>query len=108
MSDDSQHVGILGRAFQKTSVDNNVYRVPVANDEVEEDRLSAQHSILYRLFGDTLFSPVVQVENPRLILDLGYGGGDWCVQCAEEFEDCEVRFELDRGECGAGLFDGEG
>jgi hypothetical protein len=95
MSDDSQRVNILGAVFQKISIDNRVYCVPVANDELEEDRLATQHSILSRLFGDALFSPIIQIENPHSILDLGYGGGDWCVQCAEEFENCEVRVELD-------------
>jgi hypothetical protein len=95
MSDDFRTTNILGRTFQKTSVDDKLYCVPVANDELEEDRLAAQHLIMFRLFGDRLFFPGIQVVDPRSILDLGYGGGDWCVQCAEEFEDCEVRLETE-------------
>lgn len=95
MVDDLRQLNIHGRIFQKTWVDNRVYCVPAANDELEEDRLAAQHSIMSRLFGDRLFFPGIQIASPRSILDLGYGGGDWCVQCAEEFEDCEVRAETD-------------
>jgi hypothetical protein len=95
MSDDFRTTNIHGRTFQKISVDDRLYCVPVANDELEEDRLAAQHLIMFRLFGDRLFFPGIQVVNPRSILDLGYGGGDWCVQCAEEFEDCEVRLETE-------------
>jgi len=57
----------------------------------EEDRLTTQHDVLYRICGDRLYFP--RVDSPRKILDCGYGGGDWVVQVAEEFEDCEVRCE---------------
>jgi hypothetical protein len=104
MGDDLRHLNIHGRIFQKISIDNRVYCVPAASDELEEDRLAAQHSIIFRLFGDRLFFPGIQVANPRSILDLGYGGGDWCVQCAEEFEDCEVRLEIDMGIAGLQIY----
>lgn len=91
MKGDLQCVALHGRIFQKLSVDNSIYCVPVANDELEEDRLTAQHDVLYKLFGNSLFSPHTGVTNPRKILECGYGGGDWSVQCAEEFEDCVVR-----------------
>jgi hypothetical protein len=58
------------------------------------DRLTAQHNILSRLFGDALTSSRIHLGNPSKVLDCGYGGGDWCVQFAEEFEDCEVRMLL--------------
>ncbi|KAJ4313021.1 hypothetical protein N0V94_007148 [Neodidymelliopsis sp. IMI 364377] len=90
MEEDFQCVTIHGRVFQKVSVDNNIYCAPVANDEVEEDRLTAQHDVLFRLFGNALFSPHIRIRDPRKILDCGYGGGDWSVQFAEEYEDCEV------------------
>ena len=95
MDGDFECVTIHGRLFQKVSIVNDIYCVPVANDELEEDRLTAQHDVLFRLFGTALFSPHVRIENPQKILDCGYGGGDWAVQCAEEFEDCEVRMQGD-------------
>lgn len=90
MDEDLQCVTIYGRVFQKVSIEHGIYCVPVANDELEEDRLTAQHDALHRLFGNSLFSPQMGINNPQRILDCGYGGGDWSVQCAEEFEGCEV------------------
>jgi hypothetical protein len=90
MSDDTETVIIHGRIFQKTSVDEKIYCVPVANDDLEEDRLTIQHNLFCRLLGDALVSPTIRLGNPSRVLDCGYGGGDWCVQFAEEFEDCEV------------------
>ena len=91
MDADFQCVTVHGRVFQKISIDQGIYRVPVANDELEEDRLTAQHDLLFRLFGSALFSPHLGISNPQKVLECGYGGGDWAVQCAEEFEECEVR-----------------
>ena len=47
-----------------------------------------QHSILYQLFGEKLFFP--EIFNPTSVLECGYGSGDWVVQIADEYEDCEV------------------
>lgn len=91
MDADLQCVTVHGRAFQKVSIDHDIYCVPVANDELEEDRLTAQHDVMFRLFGNALWSPHMGIENPQKLLECGYGGGDWAVQCAEEFEECEVR-----------------
>jgi len=90
MTDDLERVSIHGRIFQKASIDERIYCVPIANDDREEDRLTAQHDVLCRLLGDSLISPRVPLSDPSKVLELGYGGGDWCVQFAEEFEDCEV------------------
>ncbi|KAF1913292.1 S-adenosyl-L-methionine-dependent methyltransferase [Ampelomyces quisqualis] len=90
MSDDFERVLIQGRVFQKISVDERIYCAPVANDDIEEDRLTAQHNLFCRLLGGDLVSPVIGLGSPRKVLDCGYGGGDWCVQFAEEYEDCEV------------------
>lgn len=90
MDGDFECVSIQGRTFQKVSIDQRIYCVPVANDELEEDRLTAQHNVLFKLFGNALVSPSVRLKDPRKILECGYGGGDWAVQCAEEFEGCEV------------------
>jgi hypothetical protein len=90
MSEESQTVTVCDRVFQKVSIDEKIYLAPVAGDEIEEERLRSQHEIVLNMFGDRLFSPQVPVQDPRSILDCGYGGGDWAVQCAEEFEDCTV------------------
>jgi hypothetical protein len=91
MSEDEQQVNVHGRVFQKISIDDKIYFAPVAIDDREEGRLTDQHNIVSRLFGDRLFSPLIPVMEPRAILECGYGTGDWAVQCAEEHEDCEVR-----------------
>lgn len=91
MSSERETVFVHGRRFQRVSIDERIYCVPNAADESEEGRLAAQHELLYRLLGDSLVSPIITLGSPRNVLDLGYGGGDWCKQFAEEFEDCEVR-----------------
>lgn len=91
MSEDTLRVSIHGRVFQKISIDDKIYLAPIANDDREEDRLTAQHEIVSALFGNVLVSPRIPLRDPRKILDCGYGGGDWSVQCAEDFEDSEVR-----------------
>jgi hypothetical protein len=91
MSEDSERVSVHGRVFQRISLDESIYFAPVAIDDREESRLTAQHRLVSRIFGDRLFSSRVPVGEPRAILECGYGDGEWAVQCAEEFEDCEVR-----------------
>jgi len=93
MGDDFAMVSMHGRIFQKISVDEKIYCVPVANDDREEDRLTAQHDIFQRLLGDSFVSSTISLRDPNSVLDCGYGGGDWCVQFAETFEDCRVRFD---------------
>lgn len=44
--------------------------------------------MLYRFGGNRLYFP--RVDNPRKILECGYGTGEWAVAVAEEYEDCEV------------------
>jgi hypothetical protein len=56
----------------------------------EEIRLETQHDVLLKVCENKLFFP--RIDNPRKILDCGYGRGDWAVAVAEEYEDCEVRF----------------
>jgi len=91
MTEDLERVSFHGRVFQKISIDDRIYLAPVANDDQEEDRLAAQHDIVTRLFGGMLLSPRIPMTEPGKVLDCGYGGGDWAIQFAEEFEDCEVR-----------------
>ena len=91
MSEDTERVSVNGRIFQKISLDEKIYFAPVAIDDREESRLTAQHDLISRLLGNRLFSRRIPVTEPQAILECGYGGGDWAVQCADEFEDCEVR-----------------
>jgi hypothetical protein len=91
MSKEAERVCIHGREFQRISVDEKIYCVPIANDDAEEDRLTAQHALFCRLLGNALVPPMIRLRDPTKVLDCGYGGGDWSVQFAEEFEDCEVR-----------------
>ncbi|KAF2264042.1 S-adenosyl-L-methionine-dependent methyltransferase [Lojkania enalia] len=91
--EDLRRVIIHERDFQKLSVDNRIYCVPV--DEVcsnltkrEEERLETQHDIIFRLCGNRLFFP--RINDPQKILECGYGRGDWAVAVAEDYEDCEV------------------
>lgn len=90
MVDDHERVSIYGRIFQRVSVDERIYCAPVADDDTEEDRLAAQHNLISRLLGNSLVSPAIRLGEPDKVLDCGYGGGDWSVEFAEEFEDCEV------------------
>jgi hypothetical protein len=100
MNDHSETVSKHGRIFQKVSLDEHIYCVPTADDDLEEERLRSQHDIMTRLLGNALVSTTVQLRDPSKVLECGYGGGDWCVQFAEEYEDCEVcphRRDLLRG-----------
>ncbi|KAG9191644.1 hypothetical protein G6011_10378 [Alternaria panax] len=90
MSEESERVSVHGRVFQRTSLDEEIYFAPVAIDDREESRLTAQHYLVSRIFGDRLVSSGLPVKEPRAILECGYGNGEWAVQCAEDFEDCEV------------------
>lgn len=91
MAEDTDMVSYQGRIFQRISIDDRIYLAPIANDDREEERLTIQHDVVSRLFGGALVSPRIPLTDPRRALDCGYGGGDWAVQFAEEFEDCEVR-----------------
>ncbi|KAF2746339.1 S-adenosyl-L-methionine-dependent methyltransferase [Sporormia fimetaria CBS 119925] len=84
--EDLRRVHLHDRDFQKLSIDNRIYCVPV--DEREETRLEAQHDIFFQFFGERLFLP--RLDDPRKILECGYGTGDWAVAVAEDHEDCEV------------------
>ncbi|KAF2019332.1 S-adenosyl-L-methionine-dependent methyltransferase [Aaosphaeria arxii CBS 175.79] len=79
-------VNIHDRDFQKYSVDNRIYCVPV--DDYEEERLHLQHELLLRVCDQKLFFP--PIEYPLSVLDCGYGRGEWAVAMAENYEECEV------------------
>lgn len=96
MSEDTERVSVHGRVFQRISLDDRIYLAPVAIDDREESRLTAQHDLISRLLGGRLFSRRIPVIEPQSILECGYGAGDWAIQCADEFEDCEVRIQLSK------------
>lgn len=50
--------------------------------------METQHNLFLRISGNRLYFP--KVENPRKILECGYGRGEWAVAVAEAFEECEV------------------
>ncbi|KAF2180497.1 S-adenosyl-L-methionine-dependent methyltransferase [Zopfia rhizophila CBS 207.26] len=81
-----EKVNIHDRDFQKFSVDNRIYCVPV--DEDEEERLVTQYDVIHSLFGGRLYFP--NIVNPRKILECGYGLGQWAVAVAQEHAQCEV------------------
>ncbi|PHH75373.1 hypothetical protein CDD80_2438 [Ophiocordyceps camponoti-rufipedis] len=58
------------------------------NDEIEQLRLSLQHQVfLHLLRGDMTCVPL---QDPKNILDVGTGTGEWPIRLAELFPDCEV------------------
>ncbi|PKS08897.1 hypothetical protein jhhlp_003510 [Lomentospora prolificans] len=75
-----------GREYQKYSIDNGVYFCPI--DEDEMDRLEAMHSVFCRVFDNRLIFP--PIRNPRRILDCGFGAGNWAIDVAERYPNCEV------------------
>ncbi|CAK7273633.1 hypothetical protein SEPCBS57363_005749 [Sporothrix epigloea] len=58
------------------------------NDELEQDRLRLVHQVFLNVFNLELTS--VALENPKYILDIGTGTGEWAIGMAELFPDCEV------------------
>ncbi|EQL03486.1 hypothetical protein OCS_00809 [Ophiocordyceps sinensis CO18] len=58
------------------------------NDEIEQLRLSLQHQVfLHLLEGDMTCVPL---DDPRNVLDVGTGTGEWPIRMAELFPACEV------------------
>lgn len=59
------------------------------NDPNELDRLDFQYEMLKFLFhGQTYFAPL---SDPRQILDIGTGTGQWCIEMGDEFPNAEVQ-----------------
>ncbi|KAL0261718.1 hypothetical protein SLS55_003148 [Diplodia seriata] len=105
-------VELHDREFQKFSIDNQIYCVPVDEPGIpsweyggqdllersnrrelrrqqdEEQRLESQHQILRYLFEGRLFFPPIQ--RPTKILDCGYGRGNWALEMAQTYPDSEV------------------
>lgn len=47
------------------------------------------HAVLRQVFDNRLIFP--PVRSPRRILDCGCGAGDWAIDVATQYPDCEVR-----------------
>ncbi|KAI1497697.1 S-adenosyl-L-methionine-dependent methyltransferase [Biscogniauxia marginata] len=75
------------RTYQRYSINNSTYFVPV--DEDETIRLRIQHEVLSMMFDRRLIFP--PISSLKRILDCGFGTGSWAFQVAWENPRCEVR-----------------
>ncbi|KAI1854834.1 hypothetical protein JX266_000952 [Neoarthrinium moseri] len=64
----------------------HTYYMP--NDKVEQDRLLLVHEVYKSAFGDE--PTTIPLENPSAILDVGAATGEWAIDLADRFPDCEV------------------
>ncbi len=58
----------------------------------ETNRLRDQHAVLNMVFDNRLIFP--PMNNPRRVLDCGYGTASWAVEVAERHPQCQVRRPL--------------
>jgi len=58
------------------------------NDVLEQDRMRVIHQVYLHVFDLELTT--VPLQNPRLILDIGTGNGEWAIAIGECFPECEV------------------
>ncbi|KAI9678322.1 MAG: hypothetical protein M1817_006268 [Caeruleum heppii] len=78
-------VELHNRDFQQYSVDRGIYLAPIDDDEA--DRLNHQHRVLTRINEGLI---LVDVRNPKSILDCGYGTAAWAIDVANEYPDCII------------------
>lgn len=64
----------------------STYYMP--NDELEQTRMYLTHQVYLQMFDGE--PTTVPLENPKLILDIGTGTGDWATQVGECYPECEV------------------
>lgn len=57
------------------------------NDEDEQCRERIEHEVFLTLFSALTTVPL---DNPTRILDVGAGTGDWAIEMAEKYKDCDV------------------
>jgi hypothetical protein len=74
------------REFHQYSIEHNVCFEPIDEDQIEQ--LNLQHEVFMKTFDNRLIFP--PLNNPRRVLDLGYGTGSWAVEVAERYPACEV------------------
>lgn len=58
------------------------------NDELEQDRLRVMHQVFLQVFDFELTS--IHLDEPKNILDIGTGTGEWAIGMGEEYPDCEI------------------
>ncbi|CAG8052877.1 unnamed protein product [Penicillium nalgiovense] len=63
---------------------------PFPNDEEEQDRLALTHHVFKLLLGGNLHRAPIQDSNPRRILDIGTGPGEWALEMAEDYPQADV------------------
>jgi SAM-dependent methyltransferase len=74
------YIDIHGRRYCKS------YNMP--NDEEEQTRMQMLNSIYYNLLDHRLTT--VPLDNPKKILDVGTGIGEWAMAMGEEYPNAEV------------------
>ncbi|KAG7136564.1 Secondary metabolism regulator laeA like protein [Verticillium longisporum] len=75
-----------GREYQQFAVDNYHYFEPIDEDEV--DRLHILHWVLLQALDNRLLPS--QLSRPRRVLECGFGAGDWAIDVAKAYPNCEV------------------
>lgn len=58
---------------------------PFPNDQEEQDRLAITHHLFKLLTGGNLHRAPIRDSNPRRILDIGTGPGEWALEMAEDY-----------------------
>ncbi|KAL6893259.1 S-adenosyl-L-methionine-dependent methyltransferase [Trichoderma evansii] len=82
----TETVSYHGRTFQQHALVNKIYFAPI--DEEEMAQSGELHSMLRMVFDNRLIFP--PVNRPKVILECGFGAGDWSVDVAEQYPDAEV------------------
>ncbi|KAM0513853.1 hypothetical protein ACHAPE_007454 [Trichoderma viride] len=82
----TETVSYHGRTFQQHALANKIYFAPI--DEEEIAQLGEMHSMLRTVFDNRLIFP--PVSRLKMILECGFGAGDWSVDVAEQYPDAET------------------
>ncbi|CAI7673018.1 hypothetical protein PCG10_006267 [Penicillium crustosum] len=63
---------------------------PFPNDQEEQDRLALTHHLFKLLTGGDLHRAPINDTNPRRILDIGTGPGEWALEMAEDYPQADI------------------
>ncbi|KAJ5508517.1 hypothetical protein N7527_010660 [Penicillium freii] len=63
---------------------------PFPNDQEEQDRLALAHHLFKLLTGGNLNRAPINGTNPRRILDIGTGPGEWALEMAEDYPQADI------------------